>query len=345
MDITPEQLRKTRKGIGLTARVAAASIHVSERTWQGYEAPQDSKSFRAMPSGLLELFCLKHCLPYPPLRLDGTPTVGAANVISIVSATGGCGKTSITFEVARALAKAGQRTAIITDDLGSSHARFAFEHPVIFAEDRVSLTDYEVKDMRVKLRAGGVIDGHGNAMVEGIDLFIHQGELNRLAMKASPVTTLQELTKMSDFVFLDISANTETAMLVSDAVVYVLDLANPFAAGSAKEIYSNSFVHNAVSGASPKLFCLLTNKEPSRHQFALGNYQKAQSIGIRVLDTILSTSHSSERRELRRRSARRDLNCGRFDLLADVAPTSMASLEYRAFANELLRHLGVTFQF
>lgn len=341
MEITPEQLRSTRKGMGLTARMAAASIRVTERTWQGYEAPEDSKSFRAMPAGLLELFCIKHGLPYPPLRLDGSPTVGKARIISILSGTGGSGKTPITLELARALANSGKRTAVVTDSSFGKRERFAFQNPRCLSEPKVALSEHEARDIRVQLLAAGVIDSTGATKMTGIDLFIYQGELDRLATKESPVATLAQLKTESDFIFLDISRDSDTALLVSDIVVFVIDLENPFACHSAMTLFASTLSRNAENGGSPKLFSLLTNKKPSRYQDETGNYHAVQSFGPQVLNTTFSTAHMRERRNVHRGKTWEDLRNRPFELLVDAAPTSMASLEYHSLANELMQHLGM----
>ena len=344
MEITPEQLRSTRKGMGLTAKMAAASVRVTERTWQGYEAPEISKSFRAMPAGLLELFCIKHDLPYPPLRLDGSPTVGDAHVISILSGTGGSGKTSITLELARALARAGKRTAVVTDSSFGKRERLAFQNPRCLGEPKVALTEHEARDIRMQLLGAGVIDSAGAPKMTGIDLFIYQGVLDRLATKEAPVATLDQLKIETDFIFLDISHNSDTALLVSDIVVFVIDLENHFSCDSAINVFGDSLARNTECGASPKLFCLLTNKTPSRFQAEIGNYHKVKSFGPPVLNTTFSTAHARERRQLQRGKTWADLRSRPFELLVDAAPTPMASLEYHSLANELLHHLGIRFQ-
>lgn len=344
MEITPEQLKYTRKGMGLTTKMAAASIRVTERTWQGYEAPTDSKSFRAMPAGLLELFCIKHGLPYPPLRLDGSPTVGEGRVISILSGTGGSGKTPITLELARTLARAGNRTAVVTNSSFFKAERFAFQNPRCLSEPTVALTQHEARDIREQLLAAGVIDSQGATKMSGIELFIYQGVLDRLAAKESPVATLAQLKTESDFIFLDISRDIDAALLVSDIVVFLFDLENYFACDSAVNLFADSLALNTERGASPKLFCLLTNKIPSRFQAETGNYYKVRNFGPPLLNTTLSTAHVREHRKLQRGKTWKDLRNCPFELLVDAAPTSMASLEYYSLANELALHLGVHFQ-
>jgi hypothetical protein len=196
----------------------------------------------------------------------------------------------------------------------------------------------------MQLLAAGVIDSTGATKMTGIDLFINQGELGRLATKESPVATLAQLKTESDFIFLDISHDSDTALLVSDIVVFVIDLENHFACESAINVFGDSLARNTENGASPQLFSLLTNKMPSRFQAKIGNYHKVKSFGPPVLNTTLSTAHARERRQLQHGKTWADLLSRPFELLVDAAPMSMASLEYQSLANELLHHLGMRFQ-
>ena len=58
-----DHLKKLRQQIGKSVTEAAAQVHVGERTWLRYEAGE-----KKIPEGIVELFCLKNDLPYPPLK-------------------------------------------------------------------------------------------------------------------------------------------------------------------------------------------------------------------------------------------------------------------------------------
>lgn len=64
--LSPEQVKKLRQRTGKTQAEAARDVHVTLRRWQGWEAPVDAASHREMPIALVELFCLKNHIPFPP---------------------------------------------------------------------------------------------------------------------------------------------------------------------------------------------------------------------------------------------------------------------------------------
>jgi|SaaInl4_200m_RNA_FD_contig_111_51227_length_335_multi_2_in_0_out_0_1 DNA-binding transcriptional regulator YiaG len=65
MPITPNQLKKLRRELGLTQTDAAKIIHGTLRGWQGHEAPEGTAAHRAMSECALELFCIKTKTKYP----------------------------------------------------------------------------------------------------------------------------------------------------------------------------------------------------------------------------------------------------------------------------------------
>jgi len=67
MPITPEELKKLRKSLSLTQKEAAESVRVERQTWISWERDPDKPTHRSIPDGLLELFCLKHKIPYKAL--------------------------------------------------------------------------------------------------------------------------------------------------------------------------------------------------------------------------------------------------------------------------------------
>lgn len=66
MSLTSNQVKKLRSRTGKTQTEASIDVHVSLRRWQGWEAPVDAASHRKMPEALVELFCLKNKISYPP---------------------------------------------------------------------------------------------------------------------------------------------------------------------------------------------------------------------------------------------------------------------------------------
>lgn len=337
MEITPEQLRQTRKRLGLTTKLAAMSVHVAHSTWQGYESPARTRSFRPIPMGLLELFCIKHGLPFPPLRQDGTLVIGSAQVLSFVSATGGCGKTLITLELARLLALNGQRVAVVTDSVSPHQSHSTTDNPIVLSEAKVVLTGHEIRDMQMKLRASGVVNDHNQVQVEGTDYFLQIDEIRRLADKSSTSITLRQLTAEHDFVLLDISTKTDAAVLVSDAIIYILDVSRAFATIAASKIHGEILRKLDVS-TYPRLFCLLTNNDRPPHSAELGG-KTIQQLQMSFFETTLSKAHVSDREALSRK-AKSSLRNKEVELLVDEAPASRTAGEYRSLANELLARIG-----
>jgi len=66
MPITPEQLKKLRKRAGLTQTEAASVVHAKLRSWQNWETPPHLSTSRQISEALVELFCIKKNLAYPP---------------------------------------------------------------------------------------------------------------------------------------------------------------------------------------------------------------------------------------------------------------------------------------
>jgi DNA-binding XRE family transcriptional regulator len=64
--MTPKNIKRLRALAGKTQVEAAAEVHVTARTWQNWEAPKNANNSANMPEGLIELFCIKNKITYPP---------------------------------------------------------------------------------------------------------------------------------------------------------------------------------------------------------------------------------------------------------------------------------------
>ena len=64
--VTPEQLKKLRKRSGLTQTEAGLVVYAKLRSWQNWETPTNLPSSRQIPIALLELFCIKMNIKFPP---------------------------------------------------------------------------------------------------------------------------------------------------------------------------------------------------------------------------------------------------------------------------------------
>jgi DNA-binding XRE family transcriptional regulator len=66
MPLSPSKIKRLRQQTGKTQTEAGRDIHVSMRTWQGWEAPAGTMNHRVMPEMAIELFCIKNKIKYPP---------------------------------------------------------------------------------------------------------------------------------------------------------------------------------------------------------------------------------------------------------------------------------------
>jgi hypothetical protein len=60
--MTPENLKILRDSTGLSIEKAARLVWIAGRSWARYE-----DGSRPIPDGIVELFCLKNNIKYPPL--------------------------------------------------------------------------------------------------------------------------------------------------------------------------------------------------------------------------------------------------------------------------------------
>ena len=113
--ITPENLRGLRKKLGLSSQQAADSVYKNLRLWQRYEAPLSASSSLRVPPATLELFCLKHGLPYPPNKQGKL-----GKLVSFYGGQGGAGHTLLTIDISIALMADGYEVLVISDRNGSA---------------------------------------------------------------------------------------------------------------------------------------------------------------------------------------------------------------------------------
>lgn len=341
MQIQPNSLKTTRERIGLTIEEAAESVRVSKRTWQAYESPPGHNSSRTISAGHLELFCLKHNLPFPPVRLDGSPTVGDTRIVSIVGGTGGAGRTTISLELGRTLARANYSVAVVTDADYLSQDNYQFTNPRILRRPSVLLRDSELMDLRIRLRAAGLLDAQDSYIPQGTLTDTFAGKAWQ--RKTLPEGTLRQLKADTDFVLLDLGRELDTAILLSDVVLLTFDLERNDAFTSNRNVFQKTLARNVEYGASPKLFTLLTNKKPSRRQDRV--YAAAHRFGLPILHTTLSHAQVLAQRRLEERfwagqGPTKKPEEWEFELISDVDPASTAALEYLSLADELLVELN-----
>ncbi len=113
--ITPENLRGLRKKLGLSSQQAADSVYKNLRLWQRYEAPLSASSSLRIPPATLELFCLKHGLPYPPNKQGKL-----GKLVGFYGGQGGAGHSLLTIDISIALMADGYEVLVISDRNGSA---------------------------------------------------------------------------------------------------------------------------------------------------------------------------------------------------------------------------------
>jgi len=122
--ITPENLRGLRKKVGLSSQQAADSVYKNLRLWQRYEAPLSASSSLRIPPATLELFCLKHGLPYPPNKQGKL-----GKLVSFYGGQGGAGHTLLTIDISIALMADGYEVLVISDRNGSAlYSEMSIQH-------------------------------------------------------------------------------------------------------------------------------------------------------------------------------------------------------------------------
>lgn len=335
MEISPKDLRDLRVFLGLTIAGAAASVRVAPRTWESYEADLSLPSYRPIPAGRLELFCRKNKWPYPPTRRDGTMSDQTSFVITLLSGTGGCGKTSIALEVGRVLASAGKSVKVVTAASGVTPARFCFDNPEIYAEGEVRLTRCEVKDLRANLMGQGAVHADGSPLLSGVDLFIAAGDLKRLATKSDSQHSLDDFRQTTDVIILDDAFSNDLALAVSDLIIFIFDFEHWAAYKAAEAAFRNFLDKNKEAIGLPQLRALLVNvsSDPEEDR---GIHTQLSKFGLPILHTVLSNSHRHERQKVGHAFG----NNVQFQLLVDAAPDSLSTFQYRSLAAEIERELS-----
>lgn len=59
--MTPEEVKQLRESSAMSVAEAARCVQIAGRSWQRYESGE-----RKIPEGIVELFCIKNGLKYPP---------------------------------------------------------------------------------------------------------------------------------------------------------------------------------------------------------------------------------------------------------------------------------------
>jgi hypothetical protein len=336
--ISPEQLRELRKKIGLTSKSAADSVYINHRLWQRYEAPVTAKSSLPIKAATLELFCLKHGLPYPP-----NPQGKLSKLVSFYGGQGGAGHTLLTIDICTLLMLEGFEVLIVTGKHGAS-----------IYQNRA--TDLNLPFPRVK-EIDEFPSSKANSVIDTFSLMESGGD------------KVKSILKNYDFVFLDIA--------VGAAPSYFNDLEPDLIIGPANmddiqirqlQAY-NSLIDlrrrfNKSGNSHSKLALLMVNV-PTHYTFSLSYYgltdpddkeqrelskwfnkQKEQQmeeqselfeqfnslrkVGIYLMYSYTSNAYKSYSHDYERGFS-----------IFNKEPNSLPSHELRGVKSEMLRLLGV----
>lgn len=182
--ITPKNLRNLRKKLGLSSQQAADSVYKNRRLWQRYEAPVTASSSLNIPPATLELFCLKHGLPYPPY-INGN--LGKA--IGITGGTCPLESSVLAIELSTQLIEDGFDVLVVTSEF--NYGNFNDEALAKNLPYPKVITFKEFPDNESK------------------------GEFNLSSLIRSGQDKLKQAIKSYDFTFFDISIG-QAAMLYPD---------------------------------------------------------------------------------------------------------------------------------
>ena len=336
--ISPEELRKLRKKLGLSSKKAADSVYINYRLWQRYEAPVLAKSSLPIKLATLELFCLKHGLPFPP-----NPQGRLSKLVSFYGGQGGAGHTLLTIDICTLLMEEGLEVLIITGKHGAS-----------IYQDRA--TDLNLPFPRVKeidefpsSTANSVIDTFSSVKTGSIEV--------------------KSILKNYDFVFLDIA--------VGAGPSYFNDLEPDLIIGPANmddiQIRQLQAYHSLIdlrsrfskSGNSHSKLALLMVNVPTHYTFSLSYYgltdpddkeqvelskwfnkQKDQQMkdqselikqfnGLRKVGIHLMYSYTSNAYKSYSQDYARGFS------IFNKEPYSLPSHELRGVKSEILRLLGI----
>ena len=376
MDVTisPNQLFRLRKYTRLTIAQAAERVGVSSRTWASYEAGQSKSSARKIPPPILELFCVKSNIAFPPIRDDLSLVTDTAKIICFTSMKGGVGKSPITLEVATTLANQGFKVAIISNDsVFRGHDEISMQQnasPCVhgsitfYDEEEVIFSDFELMELANKLKSHD-INMHAGQNFSDEEILIYGRDIRRYRIKAEAVLSFDNIAKQYDYMFLDLSGMNQKIILLSDLIILVMDLSCHLSVDAGNKTLEH--FKNINGGVKPqKIVGLITNKSSfnycrdnvgndsinseqneiitterlADYRINSRNYCLACNSGFPVLKTCLSSAFSAE---IAAYNKDRKLmhSFSYFDSLANISPNSMSSMEIRSLTAEINEYLNI----
>lgn len=367
------QLRKhskeLREAAGVSVNLAAMWANVAERTWRSWETDSGNVTSRLPSPAALWSFLARSGINIRKLGLaiDVKPR-GLA--LAIACYKGGVGKTSITVNLAVALAELGFRVAVVTNDCNHRYAYEDGEQPapgswasrVGFFDERDLITfPSAVKQRRKRIRDQlAALPPNERAKYQ----FIYADELEILERKQRATEKLSELIARHDYVLLDVNAELELIRRFANLVAVVVDTNCSMAVRSAGRFVS-ALQDIKCRETTPSYFGLLTNCDvggvSSELEEFVGDFVK---LSAEQYQDIIESKYSTCRRRERVLEMVDSLNFpplhteltgayriaiemlentpppgqeyGYFSAFVDFAPRSHAAREMRRLADELI---------
>jgi chromosome partitioning protein len=367
------QLRKHSKALreaaGVSVNLAAMWANVAERTWRSWETDSGNVTSRLPSPAALWSFLARSGINLRKLGLEiDVKPRGLA--LAIACYKGGVGKTSITVNLAVALAELGFRVAVVTNDYNHRYACEDGEQPapgswasrVGFFDERDLITfPSAVKQRRMRIRDHlAALPPNEQANYQ----FVHADEFEALERKQRATEKLSELIARHDYVLLDVNAELELVRRFANLVAVVVDTNCSMAVRSAGRFVS-ALQNIKCRETTPSYFGLLTNCDvggvSTELEEFVGDFVKLRDEQYQdIIDSKYSTCRRRERVlelvdslkfpplhteltgayriaiEMLEDAPPPAQEYGYFSAFVDVAPRSHAAREMRRLADELI---------
>ena len=258
-----KHVKELREAADVSVNLAAMWANVAERTWRSWETERGNVTSRIPSPAALWSFLARSGINMRRLGLeiDGKPR-GLA--LAVACYKGGVGKSSITVNLAAAMAELGFRVAVVTNDYNHRYACEDGELPapgscvsrVGFYDERDLITfPSAVKQRRKRIRDHlASLPPKERASYQ----LVHADELEALERKQRATEKLSGLIARHDYVLFDVNADLELVRRFSNLVAVVVDTNCSMAVRSAGK-FVTALQNIKCRETAPSYFGLLTN--------------------------------------------------------------------------------------